>query len=199
MPARRARTPRRASDHELRRVPNDSLKSARPHAARDVCNARVQCPANSASTTAFTIHAHLHLGCEPRLAHGRAARFFVHRPSEGAAGHSCRARSSCPPRDRRVRFLDHRLRNRALDVLLRQRPPERGKLQFIEPLENASLPPRLDANRFSARRVEGNLVARLETPRLAMLSGQGDLTFAGDRRENSCRPSRLLTNRSSLL
>src|SRR5271163_1831971 len=122
----------------------------------------------------------LRLESEPRLARGRADE--VHRHRLGAAGHSYRARSSCPAGP--PVLFDHRLRNRALDVLLRQRPTKRRKLQFIEPLENASLPPRLNAHRFSDRRVEGNLVAGLETPRLAMLSGQGDLTFAGDRREN---------------
>src|SRR3984957_9103021 len=123
---------------------------------------------------------HLRLGNELTLARGRADEVRRHRP--GAARHSYRARSSCPAGP--PVLFDHRLGNRALDILLRQRSPERRKLQLVEPLEKTSLAPWLNADRFSARRVEGNLIARLETPRLAMLSGQGDLALAGDRREN---------------
>ena len=96
------------------------------------------------------------------------------------------ARSSRPSRP--PFLFDHRFGNRVLDILLRERPAKRGKFQLVEPLKNTPLPPWLDANRFPSRRIEGDLVARFETPGLAMLRGYGDLPPAGERREKSYRP-----------
>jgi hypothetical protein len=60
---------------------------------------------------------------------------------------------------------------------------------LVDPLENAPLPSRFDPDEIAVRRIEGDLIAGLEAPRLAMLRRQGDLTLAGDRRNDFCRPA----------
>src|ERR1700722_17787587 len=122
----------------------------------------------------------LRLENEPALERGRVDEVHRHRP--GAEAHSYPVRSSCPSGP--PILFDDSLCNRVLDVLLGERPPERGKLQFVEPFKDAPLSPRLDADRFSARRIEGDLVAGFKTPGLAVLRGYGDLSLAGERREN---------------